>query len=383
MACRPVLLALLAVAPAAAVTRGGLRGGSILGESMQPEVVARTLKGVEEEWKAQAALFAQCNSTSEGGAIVDCQDAPKSFGKSCGIVVGAVVQGSNGDKKVAAEYMTNVCGQSAIQGWHQQQCKALALAINGAMTADTYQNRYNLNSMKLCSSFWSRFLKAEEARLAEEAAAREAAEKKAAEEEEAARKEAEKKAAEEAERKAKEEAARVKAEAERKQIEEAARAKAEAEAKAKEAAERLAQKKAEAAAVAEAAQKKLAEAAEAEREHKQALANLTVNASQPAEATVEAAKPVEAAKAPEAPAAPKPAAADVKPVAAKEPVAVKAPVAAKAPVTEPVAAAKPVVAVVAPAAAKKDTAAPAKVAPAAAAPAKDVKSAAPVKAKSA
>merc|ERR1719310_24055 len=247
-----VLLSFAAASLSAAAVVG--KGRAFLGNGMQPAVVARTLSTVEDEWKAQAAVFAECNSTSglPGSALVNCADAPSSFGKSCGTVVRAIVQGSGGDRAVAKEYMTDVCSQGIIKGWHQQQCHNLATAVQGSMSADKYSNRANFNTGKLCTSFWSRFLGEEQQRLAQEKAEREAAEKKAAEEEKAEREAAEKKAAEEAERKKQEEALREKQEAEAKA--------AEAKAKAAEAAARVAQKKAEAEAVAQAAKKKMEEA---------------------------------------------------------------------------------------------------------------------------
>jgi len=252
-------LALATSSPSAAAILGKK---AFLGNGMQPEVVARTLSNVEDEWKAQAAVFAECNLTSglEGATIVNCADAPTSFGKSCGTVVNAIVQGSGGDKDVTKEYMADVCSQPAISGWHQQQCHALALAVRGAMSADTYQNRMNFNSGKLCTSFWSHFLSEEQAKMAKEKADREAAEKQAAEEAAEAAKKQEEELKKEAERKKEEEAARLKEEAEAKA--------AEAKAKAAEAAARAAQKKVEAEAVAKAAQEKQAEAEAADLEHK-------------------------------------------------------------------------------------------------------------------
>jgi hypothetical protein len=249
---------------------------------MQPDLVAHTLRNVEEEWKAQAAVFADCSSTSaDGNSLVHCSDAPTSFGKSCDLVVGAVVQGSNGDKKVTQEYMTDVCGQSAIKGWHQQKCHSLAAAIGNAMSADSYQNRYNFNSKKVCSGIWAEELKEEQARIAQEKAAREVEDKKAAEEEKAAKEAAEKQAAEDAARK---------------KIEDAAREKEEAAAKAKEAASLVKQKKAEAVAVAKAAEEKMAEAAQAQKEHELAVAKAEASKSKTASAEVkktEVVKPVE------------------------------------------------------------------------------------------
>lgn len=249
---------------------------------MQPEVVARTLKSVEDKWKEEAAAFIHCNAT--GGD--DCQVGQVHALKSCAVVVGAVVQGSNGDARVAKEYMSNICSQSLIKGWHQQHCVALKVALDSAMTADNYENRNTFTAGKLCNKFWAQFVEEEKKRFVTEEAEREAAEKEAiqkakeeavkkakeaAEKEQKAKEELaiqQKKAKEDAEKKASEEAAR-------KKIEDAKRIKAAAQAKAAEASEKLAKVRAEAAELAKQAQLKVEEADEAEREHKKALANVT------------------------------------------------------------------------------------------------------------
>jgi hypothetical protein len=251
-------------------------GRNFLGTNMRPDVVAHTLMNVEEEWRAQAAIFSQCNSTgSDGAGIVNCQDAPNSFGKSCGTVVSAIVQGSDGDRNVAKEYMSDVCSQASVTGWHKQHCQSLTQAVGTLMSADSYSNRNAFDSMKVCTGFWADFVKEEQKRLEEERLEREAAEKKAAEEEKLAKEAADKKAQEEAAEQARKAAEESKAEEARKELERIAQQKAEAEAKAKEAADRLAQKKAEAEAMAKAAQQKIEEAKEAEKEHKEALEHLT------------------------------------------------------------------------------------------------------------
>lgn len=182
-----MILVLLAFAPAAIHARA-FGGRAFLSSNMQPEVVARTLRNVEDEWKAQAAVFLQCDPKAKNSiSIVDCSDAPVSFGKSCSIIAGAVIQGSGGDRNVAKEYMADVCSQSAIKGWHQQKCQGLALAVSGAMSADSYQNRYNFNSQNLCAGLWSRFLKEEGESMAAEKVSREASLKKAAEQDHIAR----------------------------------------------------------------------------------------------------------------------------------------------------------------------------------------------------
>jgi len=262
-----VVIALVGATSSSAAVLGN--GKAFLGNGMQPEVVARTLSSVEDEWKAQAAVFAECDSTSGGGSsIVNCADAPSSFGKSCATVVGAIIQGSGGDKDVAKEYMVDVCSQKAISGWHQAQCHALSLSVQGSMSADKYENRQHFNTGKLCTGFWSRFLSEEQKRMAQEKAEHEVAEKKEAEEQAAAEKKAAEEAKIEAERKKTEDAARAKKDAETKAAEEAAQSKA----KVAEAAARSAQKKLEAEESAQAAKLKMEEAKTAEEEHAKTVA---------------------------------------------------------------------------------------------------------------
>lgn len=171
---------------------------AFLGNGMQPEVVARTLSHVEDEWRAQAAVYADCDSASSGSSsIVNCADAPSSFGQSCDTVVKAIVQGSGGDKNVAKEYMDDVCSQRAITGWHQQHCNSLALAVRGAMNADNYQNRMSFDSAKVCTGFWSTFVDEEKQRVVKEKTEHDEAEKKASEEEQAEKDTEKKKEAEE------------------------------------------------------------------------------------------------------------------------------------------------------------------------------------------
>lgn len=331
-------LSVLPDASAAVVSRGQ----SFLGNGMQPEVVARTLSNVEDEWKAQAAVFAECDTTSglPGASIVNCADAPASFGKSCSTVVGAIIQGSGGDKDVAKEYMDDVCKDTL--GWHQTQCQSLAVSVRGAMSADKYTNRMSFNSDKLCSTFWAQMLDGEKTRLAQEKADREVTEKKAAEE--AAEQE---KQMEESRKK----------EGEQKKVEEAERAKEEAKAKAEESAAHLKEKKAEAEAVTQAAKKKMLEAEAAAAESK-AAAEKQAAATKIAEEKVVAKPVVPVAAAPVAKA-------DVKPegdLARMPAPAVMAPKEAAQPAAAPKAL-EPVAAKVAPAAVEK-VAAPAEVKPA-------------------
>lgn len=269
-----LVLALVAPTSAAVVGHSLRNQRAFLSAGMQPEVVAHTLINVEQEWKAQAAIFVECSGAGkEGDAFVDCSDAPKSFARSCTTIVSAVVRGSGGSKDVVKEYMDDVCGQSALSGWQRDGCVDLAAAVDKTMTADIYENRNDFDSNQPCFALWSRALEKEKAHAAEEKKEREEAERKAAEE-------AAKQAAEAAKRAKEEAEAAAKAEAQRKKAEEAERTKKEAEEAAqrvKDAAKRLAEKKAEAEAVAKAAKEKMEEAARVEKEHSDLLAkaNLT------------------------------------------------------------------------------------------------------------
>jgi len=261
---RAVLLVLVACTAQAAVLRSNSFLAADDGEDLRPELVAQALAKVQDEWKQQAAVFTECNSSSGQ----NCEEAHVSFDHSCSTVVSAVVQGSGGDRNVAKEYMATVCAQKQLQGWRKLRCNDLAVAlVDHAMTADQYANRNTFKPGKLCTSFWSQFVEEERKREEQEAKERAEREKKEAEERAKAEAEAKKKAEEEAKAEAKrraEEAARH----EREEKELKAKKEAEAaQARAAEAEKLLAQKKAEAEAIQKAAQQKAEEAAKAEQEH--------------------------------------------------------------------------------------------------------------------
>lgn len=268
---------------------------AFLSSDMQPEVVAHTLVQVEDEWRAQAVSFAECNATLAAGAeAADCSSALQAFEKSCTTVVEAVVKSSSGDRSRVTEYMGVVCGEAELSGWHQGRCTELASALEGAMIDDNYENRENLNTAKLCTGFWSRFTVEEKARIETEQAERAAAEKKADEERAVAEKKAEEErvvaeqkaaalAAEEAKRLAKEDAEK-KAEEAKKAAEDAAAAmkaqKEEAERQAEQAkqqAEDAKKKLEEAQAAAEVATQKHQEMVD--KQKAAAIANVTVVAN--------------------------------------------------------------------------------------------------------
>jgi len=290
---------------------------SVLGQrnaiesGMQPDVVARTLSAVQGEWRAQVAIFADCDSTAKlpGSSIVNCKDAQGSFSNSCGTITNAMVQGSGGDKDVMHEYMSDVCRQRAMSGWHQQQCNSVAMLIGQTLSVDKYENRMNFHSAKVCDKLWSQLLQERVQEVAKETAEKEAAENKAAAddaEDEKARMEAQKK---EEDRKKTEEVQHEK--------EEASAKAAEAKAKAAEAAAQAAEKKAEAENVAAAAQQKQKEVVAAEQKQKEVAA-----AEQMQKAATKAADVVAKTTEEKAPETPK--------------AAVVAAVAKKAPVENPV-----------------------------------------------
>jgi len=167
----------------AAVVFGGLdtssRSHHFLAAGMQPGVAARSLIKVEEEWQAQAALFAECNAAAKAGApedpLINCAAAPKAFAKSCATTVKALFHGSNGDRTVASEYMGDVCDQQALVGWHRDRCHGLADAIVSAMSEDSYYNREVLDGSKLCHGLWEHLEEDERRRVAAEVVADEQA----------------------------------------------------------------------------------------------------------------------------------------------------------------------------------------------------------------
>jgi len=263
---RTVLALALLAAPAADAAI--LRGQALNAQQMQPQVVAMTLARVENDWKAEAGIFSmECNTTTGKG---NCKESPAAFAKSCTTVVAAVVQGSGGDRRVAKEYMSNVCNQKQLVGWRKARCTDLASAIEGAMSVDNFFNRESFTSGKLCTSFWSKFVDEERKREEQEALERAQREKVEAEEAAKAKVKAEEEAKKEAGRRMEEEANHAKAEAKAKAEAAEQKAKvdaAEAKDRAAEAAKKLAEKRAEAEKEQKAAEQKLEEAKKAEVEH--------------------------------------------------------------------------------------------------------------------
>lgn len=119
---------------------------------MQPQAVAQTLVKVEDEWRVEAAKFAECSTENVDG--YGCDAAPKQFEKSCSTIVGAVLQASGGDRGVVEEYLSDVCGEPQLDGWRRQLCEDFSGAVARAMTADVYKNREELDAASPCRAFW-------------------------------------------------------------------------------------------------------------------------------------------------------------------------------------------------------------------------------------
>jgi len=219
---------------------------------MRPDLVAKSLAKVEDEWNLQVASFVECNaSAATAEEASECTLAPHAFQHSCSKVVTAMVAGSDGSKADVSEYMVTVCGEDAqvSDGWRKERCQALSKAIASGMSDDAYNNRESFDSNKLCAKFWTKFMTEENTRVQKEEAVKAAEEKTKEEERVAAEKKAEEDAAAEDKKRA-EEAAVEEAKKKEEEVKAAADAK-EAEAKA------LAEKNAKAEAASEAAEKTL------------------------------------------------------------------------------------------------------------------------------
>lgn len=331
--------------PAAVAAAAGrhFRGHSVESASMQPEVVAQTFISVANLWRAEAATFADCNATAGVFGALSCNDAPESFAQSCHTVVNAIVAGSSGDRREVQEYMSDVCAEKVLTGWHKDCCASLQQTISAAMSADEYENRVLLDFKKLCTGFWGDFQQKERVRKEAEAAALEERQKREAAEAEAARKKAAEEAALQA-KKEKEEALKRAQEEAKKGAEKAAE---EAKKAAEEAAKEVAKKKAEAEAAVKAAEasKKMLEQAVKEHQAKLKASTGTVkeNASHPTAANstkpsmrASPAAPVSATAAKAAKAAPRPKAAKAAASASRK-AANAAPVRARAAPPQPAA----------------------------------------------
>lgn len=133
---------------------------------MQPEVVARTLAAVEDQWRSQASDFVACNEFEN--TTDDCSASQFAFEKACSTVVGAVVKASGGDREILGEYMGKVCGQASLEGWRREQCQGLASLLSAQMTASTFENREAFDSAKLCQKVWTQRLTEERGRVVAE-----------------------------------------------------------------------------------------------------------------------------------------------------------------------------------------------------------------------
>lgn len=181
---RIAIFALVASSPLASAWNSYRNNRAFLSTEMQPDVVAKTLSHVENEWKMQAREYIACQSNpvpTPESTEQGCDVSPVAFGKSCGTVVDAIVQGSSGNPKVMNEYMEDVCGQKVMESWHQTICNSLAKAIIEKITSSNYDNRVNFQAGKVCTEFWSTFFAEEKASYDKEQTAMKAEEDEAAE----------------------------------------------------------------------------------------------------------------------------------------------------------------------------------------------------------
>jgi len=188
-----------------------LRGQKVQAH-MQPELVAKSFKTVEDNWRSEALSFAECTASSDAG---DCTGSSQRFVESCTTLVGAVVKASSGDRSVVQEYLGDICAQPVLDDWHRSSCGEFSTALISALGVDSFSNREDLNSQAMCTKLWSKFSTEQRALFEKEQAERQeeekAAELRAKQEAEEQRKAAEATAAEEAKAKAEEEAAQKKA----------------------------------------------------------------------------------------------------------------------------------------------------------------------------
>jgi len=212
------LFAAVAGAAAGLEARGSKNNGFLAAVNrMQPTVAAHSLARVEGQWRSEVLQFSECNAESSHG---DCAQSQKAFEKSCSTIVTAVVAASSGDCDTVKEYMGVVCDEPELKGWKQERCTHFTHSITETMTADSWDNREQLDVSGLCVRFWANVSASEASRVMmehEEQAKKLQAER--AEAAEQAKESAVKAAAEEAARKAAAEAEAA-AEKKRKQAEE-------------------------------------------------------------------------------------------------------------------------------------------------------------------
>jgi len=205
-------------------------GKNFLSNMLQPDVAAKSLVAMEEEWQAEAGIFAECEAHGTTEATKECVESSKHFKTSCNKVVDAMLQGSSGDRDSVKQYMDEVCNQDVMQDWHKDRCVSLSGQVNNLMSADSFENRNALKTADFCSKMWKEIVSGEKDRAQKEA---EDEAEKAKEDAKVAEEKAEEKKKQQAEEDAAA-AAKAKADAEAKAQEQATAAKAAAEKKAEE-----------------------------------------------------------------------------------------------------------------------------------------------------
>lgn len=209
-----------------------LKGKNFLANQLQPDIAAKSLVAMEDEWQAEAGIYADCEARGETEGTKECVESAKHFKTSCNKVVDSILQGSSGDKDAVKQYLDEVCNQDVMADWHKDRCVSLSSQVNNLMSADSFENRNALKTADFCSKMWKGIISSEKER----------AQKEAEEQAEKAKEDAklaEEKAEEQKKQQEAEAAAKAKAEADAKAAE-AAKAKEEAEAAEKKAPEPVA-----------------------------------------------------------------------------------------------------------------------------------------------
>jgi len=171
-----ITLLLCILAPTMAI-----RGTSDLLMDMRPQVVAKLIDQVTNQW-VLASMGVMSNTTDATHAYADME-------KSCVKVSKSVISGSDGDEDRVSEYMTEVCNEPSAS----KMCTMFAKGMDDMMVGDANFNRNDLKLVKFCKSFWDTNVQSAARAKQDELAAQEkvAAEKKAADDKVAAEKKAE------------------------------------------------------------------------------------------------------------------------------------------------------------------------------------------------
>lgn len=144
-------------------------GKNFLASALQPDIAAKSLVAMEDEWQAEAGIYADCQARGTTEATKECVEAGKHFKSSCNKVVVSILQGSSGRKDAVNQFMDEVCNQDVMQDWHKDRCLGFAGQVSSLMSADSYENRNALQTTDFCSKMWEGIVSSEKERAQKEA----------------------------------------------------------------------------------------------------------------------------------------------------------------------------------------------------------------------